>query len=339
MANRIKEFFLLADFRRVVLVIVPLVLIIATTVLMLYWDHEPPSLDVRAVAKQKAAEYGHEVVTGTTTTATLIAVVETLLEKRGGYLSNDMLPPGVLMDNVPSWEFGVIQQVRDLADALRIHISRSQTQSREDPDLAEAAPQFQFTNDRWILPSTESQYRNGIQAMGGYLERLADADDTDAQFYARADNLSAWLTDVQARLGNLATALASSVGESRIDAGLAGERAASQSTPRPKEITERTPWLEIDNVFYEARGACWALIQFLRAAEVDFANVLEDKNATASLQNVIRYLEPTQATVWSPLILNGTGFGFTANHSLVMGSYISRANAAIIELKTLLEQG
>ena len=36
----------------------------------------------------------------------------------------------------------------------------------------------------------------------------------------------------------------------------------------------KTPWTEIDDVFYEARGASWALIHFLKAAEVDFADVL-----------------------------------------------------------------
>ena len=35
----------------------------------------------------------------------------------------------------------------------------------------------------------------------------------------------------------------------------------------------------------------------------------------------------------------GKGFGFVANHSLVMASYISRANAAVIDLKSLLERG
>ncbi len=34
-----------------------------------------------------------------------------------------------------------------------------------------------------------------------------------------------------------------------------------------------------------------------------------------------------------------TGLGFLANHSLVMGSHISRANAAIIDLRRLLEDG
>ena len=43
--------------------------------------------------------------------------------------------------------------------------------------------------------------------------------------------------------------------------------------------------------------------------------------------------------VMSPMILNGSPFGFFANHSLVMANYVSRANAAIIDLKSLLNRG
>ena len=39
------------------------------------------------------------------------------------------------------------------------------------------------------------------------------------------------------------------------------------------------------------------------------------------------------------MVLNGDGFGPLANHSLVMGSHISRANAAIIDLRNLLAEG
>ena len=73
--------------------------------------------------------------------------------------------------------------------------------------------------------------------------------------------------------------------------------------------------------------------------EIEFADVLEDKNALVSLRQIIRELEATQQTVWSPMILNGDGFGMMANHSLVMANYISRANAALIELTELLNQG
>jgi hypothetical protein len=109
--------------------------------------------------------------------------------------------------------------------------------------------------------------------------------------------------------------------------------------PGPSEGEVRTPWVEIDDVFYEARGQAWALIHLLHAVEHDFADVLADKNARVSLQQIIRELEPTQDTVWSPFILNGSGMGLLANHSLVMASYLSRANAGISDLRRLLAQG
>ena len=93
------------------------------------------------------------------------------------------------------------------------------------------------------------------------------------------------------------------------------------------------------SITFTWRVFCWALIQFLRAIEADFAAVLDKKNARISLKQIIRELEPTQETLWSPMVLNGDGFGPLANHSLVMGSHISRANAAIIDLRNLLAEG
>jgi len=73
--------------------------------------------------------------------------------------------------------------------------------------------------------------------------------------------------------------------------------------------------------------------------ERDFEPVLQKKNALISLRQIVRELEATQEAIWSPVILNGRGFGLFANHSLVMASYISRANAAVIDLRDLLQQG
>ncbi|MDE0193709.1 MAG: DUF2333 family protein, partial [Gammaproteobacteria bacterium] len=76
-----------------------------------------------------------------------------------------------------------------------------------------------------------------------------------------------------------------------------------------------------------------------KAVDHDFAAVLDDKNARVSLRQIIRELEATQEAIWSPMILNGGGFGFLANHSLVMASYVSRVNAALIDLRDLLDKG
>jgi len=314
-------------------------LALVVLILGIYWSNEPDAFSVTGNAEQFAAENERPVVVGSVTTATLIRVADTLLSKPGGLISNDMMPPGVWLDNMPNWEYGVLVQVRDLSKAMRETLSRSQSQSKEDQDLMLAEPQFNFDNNSWILPPSESEYREGIRLLQSYARRLADPQNPDAQFYARADNLRYWLGTVQSRLGSLSQRLSASVGQKRLNTDLAGDAAARQSTAAPDEIESRTPWLEIDDVFYEARGSAWALIHFLKAVEVDFSDVLQKKNALVSLRQIIRELEETQEPIMSPVILNGTGFGLLANHSLVMASYISRANAALIDLRELLAQG
>ncbi len=318
----------------------PLVLVLVLLIgLGIYWSDEPGLFDIVAVTTEKASATDEKVTTGSYTTASVIEVLETLLNKRGGYLSNDVLPPSIWLDNIPNWEFGVLVQVRDITRSMRNDFSRSQSQSTEDRDLIIAEPKFNFDHESWILPASENVYQEAIDALYDYLNRLQDPANPDAQFYARADNLKDWLSQVEKRLGSLSQRLSASVGQTRLNTDLAGESDAVQSTATSRQIVVKTPWTEIDDVFYEARGASWALIHFLKAVELDFAPTLEKKNALISVRQIIRELESTQKTLWSPMIMNGSGFGLFANHSLVMASYISRANAAVIDLRNLLEQG
>lgn len=287
-----------------------LLLLIIGFGLAAYWNRTPALFNVAEAARQRAPEGVDPVkVPGFVTTATLAHVVEVLLDKPGGYLSNDIAPPSVLMDDMANWEYGVVIQVRDLARSLRNDMSRSRSQSAEDKDLAIAEPQFSFPNNQWMFPATETEYRKGVEALDRYLARLANGD---TQFYARADNLREWLGLVTRRLGSLSQRLSASA---------------------------KTPWLQVDDVFYEARGSAWAIIEFLRAAEIDFHDILQNKNALVSLRHIIQELEPSQRAVWSPVVLNGNGFGFTANYSMTLTSYLARANAAILDLQTLLSEG
>ncbi|QFU05926.1 hypothetical protein FIU82_13110 [Pseudoalteromonas sp. THAF3] len=304
-----------------------------------YWSIEPDRFDVVEKAKQQASERNERLVTGYVTTSTLINVAQTLLDKPGGYLSNDMAPPSVLMDNMPAWEYGALEMTRDLALSMRKDFSRSQSQSTEHPSLKKAQPQFNISSTAWMWPSAEGEYQKGIDYLIVYRSQIADSNDRQSQFYARADNLRTWVKEAEKRLGSLSQRLSASVGQERVNTDLAGDREAHQATYAPMQQEVRTSWWEIDDVFYESRGATWALLHFLHAIEHDFADVLEKKNAKVSVQQIIRELEATQEPVWSPMVLNGSGFGLVANHSLVMANYISRANAALIELSELLAQG
>jgi len=315
------------------------VIVLIMFVLAQYWSMMPDKFDVEQKAVTAAQQLNVAPVTGFTTTNTLIEVTDTLLNKSGGYLSNDIMPPSIMLDNMPAFEFGALEMSRDLALTLRKDFSRSQSQSLENPYLKIAQPQLNIDHKSWAWPSAESEYEKAIEALIKYRNSLADNQQNEAQFYARADNLKDWLNEVEKRLGSLSQRLSASVGQERVNTDLAGDEAASQSTRSPSTLQVKTSWWQIDDVFYEARGASWALLHFLKAVEIDFAGTLQKKNAQMSLKQIIRELEATQETVWSPMILNGSGFGMLANHSLVMANYISRANAAIIDLNKLLTQG
>jgi hypothetical protein len=316
-----------------VIAAVAVIALIGTWVLCYWWSREP---GVFYVADKTP---DGRMVVGYSTVDTLTRVLDWMLTKPGGYLSNDIAPPSAWLDNMPSFEFGVLVQCRDLARTLRNDYSRSQSQSVEDRDLIVAEPDLNYTNDRWLIPSTEGKYSEALAALNSYKARLIDNDPGDAQFFARADNLAAWLAQVEGRLGSLSQRLSASVGQVRVNTDLGGSRNSDSTRPVEGDVTVKTPWLEIDDTFYEARGTAWALLLFLRAAQFDFERTLEDKNAVVSLRQIIRELEESLAPIGSPMIMNGQGFGMFANHSLVLASYLSRAHSAVIDLRELLERG
>lgn len=303
-----------------------------------YWSVEPDTFSPQQVTSELTNK-NTDVAVGAYTTATLIKSIQTLDDKNGGYLSNSILPPAVMMDNMPAWELGVLEQARDLLLVLRRDFSRSQTQSTENKDLQKAHGALNVEHTRLFPTNANSEYEKSIAELNKYLTKLGDNDSQNAQFYARADNLAEWFKQVEKRLGSLSQRLSASVGQYRINTDLSGDTAAQQSTSTPVSEEIKTPWLKIDDVFWEARGSSWALYHYLKAARIDFESVLVKKNATASVDQIILELEASLQPVRSPMVLNGGGFGISANHSLVMANYLSRANAAVIDLRRLLQQG
>ena len=141
---------------RPVLVILGLYLVVSVGV-GIWWSQEPEPFDIQPVVVQAADGTEHKII-GSATVSTLIKITDTLLQKQGGYLSNDRLPPGIWLDNIPNWEFGVLVQARDMSRAMRKDFSRSQSQSTEDVHLEAAEPLLHFDSDSWVLPSREGAY-------------------------------------------------------------------------------------------------------------------------------------------------------------------------------------
>lgn len=240
-------------------------------------------------------------------------VLARLTDKPGGYLDNDLLPPGSLADNLPAWERGVLGQSRDLVAVLRDPaLSRDAGQA----DLVEAAEALAVYPGAWSMPSAEGEFSRARAA----LRRLADGDGvvmTEAR-------LAAWLGLVQQRLAGLGARLNA--------ARLVAAGPAGGATDEPG-----TSWELVDDVFYEARGSSWALLHLLKAVELDLAAPLARHRADLGLRAAIHELEAAQQPLWSPVVLNGAGFGPFANHSLVLANYLNRARAELAEVQVLLQ--
>lgn len=316
------------------------ILVVAIVMLVLgeWWSREPAQFNVQDEAIERMnVTHTDQMPIGYVYANTLAHIADVILYKSGGYLTNDVAPPGLFCDNIQNWEYGALVMLRDATTALRNHFARDQSQSAEDPDLAMAEPYFYYEHNSWALPSTEAEYVKGIEALHKYMIRLQNPTSTSraAQFHSRADNLWQYTEVVIKRLGGLSTRLAAST-----------DKFAGATHGDPSNLVDinmptigQTPWMEIDNVFYEARGACWALLHILRAIKHDFSDILLDKRAMNTLDNMIQALENALTPTLSPVVLNGDGFGMFANYSLAMANYIARANAAALDLRDVMNRG
>ncbi len=306
-----------------------LITILSLYGLTVYWSIEPAEFNVIEEARDNAGinNSTDKLPSGAVYTHTIVQLAETLLTKNGGYLSNDIFPGG-LIDNMPAWEFGALIMLRDATTALRNHFARSQSQSKENFQLSKAEPSFYFEHTSFWIPATEDEYQKGINYLHQYLNDLNNPDAHNAHFYARADNLSQYLQIVEKRLGDYSHRLSASSVQKRL-----------YNFSNDKVGVTKTDWLDVDDVFWEARGATWALLHILRAVKSDFGATLKGKAALATLQQIIHELEDSQAPVMSPMILNGDGFGLFSNYSITMANYITRANAATLDLRDLMMRG
>ncbi|MFY0990348.1 DUF2333 family protein [Halomonas sp. C05BenzN] len=294
--------------------------LLVTVALGIWWSRVPAAFDVeQATAERRGEQASTPAARGAVTTATLMTAVHTLLDKPGGYLRNDIAPPGLWLDNMPNWELGVLTQARDLSRALSV------MEPGDHPALEEAAERLRGDSRDWLYPSTEQRLEEALASLGGYLTALGEQGD--AGFTAGA-GLSAWLEQVAWRLDDLGRRLSASVGSREQLRDLDIE---------PDELPPRTPWHRVDDIFFEARGTGWALPHLLEAVRRDQADVLERAAVLGEWEMLVAELERTQRRLWSPVVLNGSGFGLFANHSLVMANHVIRARDLARELAAALE--
>lgn len=296
-----------------------LALLVAALVVMvglgIWWNMTPKAFDVEVATEQQRGALVLDK-RGAVSVATLKQLLDTLQDKPGGYLRDDILPPGLVMDNMPSWEWGVLRQSRVMSHSLATF----------DPQGAPAIESLDAVMrgnaDNWLISSTGKQLKMARGQVNDYLQAFGESGS--GAFEASGKGLAAWLAAVRTELAPLTERLSASVGDADM------LRELDIEVPESADV----PWYRIDNDLHQARGQAWALLHLMEAMLRDQRDVIEAAGMLKQWQRVQAELQRTQRHLWSPVVLRGSGFGIFANYPLTMAHHLTRIDESLAELET-----
>ena len=276
------------------------------------WVHEiddDPTFDAEIVVPENASR--------------AVAVAADLVSRevdQNRWVANDpFFQPGYLLDNMPAYQTGVVNAVGRFTTELRDRVARVRGSSAVDPDLESAAGRLNYPGDVWIFewsgtpvqPSSESQYRRGVEDLRRYNERLAQGQ---AIYERRADNLLATLDRISGDLGAASAALTQEVDEGS------------------------TNFLDFnaDQMFYSIKGKLYAYYMILRELEQDFPGVIREKNLQANWADLLTSLR-LGATLYPWVVSNGPLDSMaTPNHLAAEGFLLLRVRTKLDEIIDIL---
>jgi len=268
---------------------------------------------------------------GVVFTDTIINLIQQELSGPGGWTPNDIFPsPAWFLDNKPNFQLGVLEAARYSTRVLRDSLSRQRTTDTIDQNCDQAFTSFSNDPHKWIMPSAEGKYAQGVKHLSAYSQRLRQGT---ASFYPRSDNLIQLLEQYASLLGGVNTRL---LNASRTDVSRAA-RAAADDGAHGQERLQSIPWFAIDDNFYYAQGVGYGLCHLLQAVRAECAGVLRDKNAMIIINEIIGSLE--EASFEPFIITNGGKAGVLANHSNNLRVFLDDARQKSNSLISMLDQG
>ena len=230
-----------------------------------------------------------------------------LEERWWGWRANDLIN---LTDNVNNYQMGVLEVTRRTTVALAERISRTGSADAFDENLEQAMNWFMVKASSYWFPSAETKYKEGLEELEAYLQKLHNGTAT---FYTRTDNLIPLLSSFEDLLG--------SCDENLIK--------------RFNEDGSPVSFFAVDNYFYYTQGVASAMASVLEAVHHDFLLTLEQRNGTELLHHAI--ISCQQAAELDPwIILDRDLSSVFANHRANIAAPISHARFYVGQLiKTL----
>ncbi len=230
-----------------------------------------------------------------------------LEERWWGWRPNDIID---LTDNVNNFQMGVLEVTRRTTVALAERISRTGVTDALEPNLEDAMNWFMVKSSSYWFPSAESKYREGLEEMKAYLEKLKAGNAT---FYTRTDNLIPLLASFEDLLGSCDENLVKQVN--------------ADGTPMS--------FFSADDHFFYTQGVASSMATVLEAVHHDFLLTLESRHATELLHHaIISCQRAAEIDPW--IVLDRDLSSVFANHRANMAAPISHARFYLGQLiKTL----
>ena len=222
-----------------------------------------------------------------------------------GWSVNDLIiSPTRWLDNRANRQRGVIFATRMLINFFSTNLAKYGKVDAENQSLKEAREKyFAFSEDSWWFPSSESEYRKGIELLRKYTDDLASGK---AIFNMRSDDMYNMITFI--------------IGNQFID----------QPLGLLVQPNDEVPYTQLDDRVYYTQGVILVLRDFMRT----FVHLYPQVKEKGGEENIrIAFREMEQICTYDPLIvLRGSHDSVTADHRGKMARYLIHIRERINDL-------
>jgi hypothetical protein len=259
----------------------------------------------------------HQLVGGEAFSATAAAIMDRELHSGSGWRPNDFFlwGPAIGPDNNASRQLGIIQALRESVRVLKDHLTKISS-NEYDPNLVQADRLFRNDETKFWLPSAESRFKDGVDALRRYQAGLATNPPTSKPLNRRNIELIRLFQTWSDLLGD------------------AHGELFKDTEPDGSDVH---PW-RTDDYFYHAQGMAHTIYHLTRAVKREYAIDLVNRPSVAALMDdVIAALG--RAAMMKPLmVLDGGTESLFANHRRNLDVYIVEARQKMYSIREELEK-
>jgi hypothetical protein len=251
------------------------------------------------------------IVGGEVFAAALIAIMEHELDSPTGWRPNDFVlwGPGWWADNNANRQLGIIQALRESVRVFKDHLTKISS-NEFDQNLVEADTDFRNDAKKFMWPSAESKFREGIRHLRAYVDGLKSTPPRSRPINQRNIELIRLFQAWSDLLGD-----------------------AHASLYREPESIWRT-----DDDFYRAQGFAHVMHYLVRGVGREYQHEFDTKPVIRTLFDEVAAALGQAATLKPLIVLDGSPDGLFANHRRNLDGYINEARQKMYSIREELEK-